>query len=155
MRKTSLRAAMVEALESREMFAATLPSGFVSPTPTFENGVVNVKGTKYDDRITISFDSDGIGIDVNVNGDVTAFFRSTVNGFLINGGKGKDVVKVIDSADQPMTMPITYFGGAGNDVLVSGFGSDTFIGGKGHDKLVNAGTGDTMYQDSAPTAGVI
>ena len=108
--------AMIESLEGRTLFTA-LPVGVVAPTPEFANGVVNIKGTKYDDRIMISLDSDGVGVDVNINGEVSAFFRSMVHGFLINGGKGNDVVQV-DESNGAVEFPITFVGGGGKDVLL-------------------------------------
>ena len=146
---------MVESLEGRNMFAATMPAGFVSPTPEYVDGTVVVMGTKYDDSFTISFNSDGIGIDVNVNGSVTTFFRSLVKSISVDGGKGKDSVKVVDTVEQPMVVSVVFFGGQGNDVMTSGSGNDTFVSGPGKDTLVNASSTDTMFKNRGPKSLVV
>jgi Ca2+-binding RTX toxin-like protein len=119
----------------------------VAPDPTIENGVVNVVGTSKADHITISLNSDGIGIDVDVNGSVSTFFRSMVTSFVVNGGKGNDVITV-NETNGSVNYAMRFNGGGGKDVLTGGSGNDVLVGGHGKDVLNGGGGANMLYQNS-------
>lgn len=64
-----------------------------------------------------------------------------VAGFIVNGGSHDDVVVV----SRGITIPTTLHGGAGNDVLVGGSGSDRIVGGPGNDLLKGRGGNDVIF----------
>jgi Ca2+-binding RTX toxin-like protein len=64
-----------------------------------------------------------------------------VAGFEVNSGPKDDTVSVTPTVQVPVTMR----GGAGNDLLLGGNGSDKLIGGPGNDRLGGRGGDDQLY----------
>jgi len=85
-----------------------------------------------------------------------ALLRATVDGTLVGtrdaatlrairvvAGRGNDVVTV--DLGQDTTIPVSLYGGAGNDVLTGGAGNDLLDGGAGNDTLNGGGGNDRLF----------
>lgn len=131
-------AVAVESLEGRQLFAAAPPvAPFVDPA-----GVLQVAGSNKSDVITVSLDSVASKVNVTVNGTTSAFDLSAVTGGVrVDGGNGKDDIRVVEATAGEFTLPVNFFGGNGKDTLVGGSGNDTLSGGNGKD-LLDGGAGD-------------
>ena len=121
-RKTSARNAtaatsMFEALEDRRLFS-----------------VLTVNGTAGADLVRLT--QRNHLLTVQVNGATRAFNTLQVNGVKVNGLDGNDTLV----AGGTLNIPVTLFGGNGDDYLVGGRGNDVVDGGTGNDWL-NGGAG--------------
>ena len=72
--------------------------------------------------------------------DTTTRIYKGVQRIFFSGGSGNDQLTI----DQSVTVPVTMFGGAGNDILIGGSGADTLVGGDGNDTL-SGGLGSDRY----------
>lgn len=64
-----------------------------------------------------------------------------VAGFIVNGGSHDDSVIV----SRAVTVPVTFHGGAGADILLGGDGNDRIGGGSGNDILAGRGGNDAIF----------
>ncbi|HEX5660341.1 MAG TPA: calcium-binding protein, partial [Polyangiales bacterium] len=106
---------------------------------------VTVQATSSADTLYIG--SDGLAFNADRYKDLTF---SGVESLRVVLGNGADVLTatnptptkgVIGSA----TIPLTIFGGAGNDVIIGGAAVDTIWGGPGNDTLSGGASNDTLY----------
>jgi Ca2+-binding RTX toxin-like protein len=98
-------------------------------------GKLTIKGTRYDDSITVGSDS------VTVNSAVRFVGADAVSaGLILKGDYGNDSITGGIGADE-------IDGGRGNDTLVGGAGLDRLLGGDGDDRLVDL---DVLMTDSNP-----
>lgn len=97
------------------------------------DGTVHVHGTSGSDTISISNGS------VTLNGASKSFTGVTAVRARAHGGA--DTV----AGSSAVTVPITAFGGAGNDSLTGGNVNDYLAGGYGDDFLYGLGGGDALY----------
>lgn len=116
-------------------------------------------------EITISLSGDGVDYLISSNGPLAVGLpicsnpdgnpnylvcqAAAVNGFEVNGWDGDDTVVV----GRAVTVPVTFRGGPGTDILIGGEGSDKLIGGSGPDRLIGRGGGDALY--GGPGADVL
>lgn len=109
---------------------SNLPTGLQTLTLQGDNGNDTIRFEALPDSSTTTFVS-AIGI----------------------GGAGDDL---IDASQIAVNTPISFTGGAGNDTLITGAGSDTFDGGAGNDALVIRGTqgNDVMDVFQVPPSAV-
>jgi hypothetical protein len=129
-------ARMLEQLEGRRLMSVSM-----------QDGVVLVTGTDGADSVQILATSAGsepmltIELWTGDQGSVANFPLSQVTGVKVDGLGGNDQL-FIDrtSSDVELTLPVTLFGGAGDDVLVGGGGVDELVGGTGND-WIDAGNG--------------
>lgn len=68
----------------------------------------------------------------------------------IDGGGGDDRIEA--AYDSPGTLPLSLFGGAGDDTLLGGRGDDVLDGGRGGDTIEGRAGDDTISVLGAPTA---
>jgi Ca2+-binding RTX toxin-like protein len=132
---------MIESLESRRLLAAA------PATVTFEvadDGVMEVTGTRGRDVITVVEHFPGSNIYDVFYADTFQQVTTSV-GFRINGNGGNDRLAVEVNA---AIVPVTLFGGAGNDVLLGSPGADVLDGGGGRDHL-DGRAGDDMLRGGA------
>jgi hypothetical protein len=151
----------IEPLEDRRLL-----SGSVTLSSA---GMLNIAGTDLADKIRITRESpDTSMLDVILNGATSTFAFSSVKAITVNAGAGNDDVEVIE-LNGPVNIPTTMLGGAGNDTLVGGSGTDhidggagndvlageggndTLIGGLGTDRLIDTGSGNTLIQGNPTT----
>lgn len=149
----------IQALEARRLLSASVSLA--------ASGALTVNGTSGNDVIRITLDAvNPRQLDVVVNGATQSFTASSVSSITVNAGAGNDDVEVLELND-PINVPMTLLGGAGNDTLVGGSGNDYIDGGSGNDtvageagsniliggsgtnRIVSEGN-DTVYQNNAP-----
>src|SRR4051812_302585 len=129
-----------ESLEPRQMLAST-PLTVVA-TPTTAGLQLRVESGNKSDSISIT-PADGGGLKVS-NGTWSTTVTGNVTAIRVQGGRGSDHISV----DPTITIPVTIWGGLGDDTLVGGggddklygqLGTDTLVGGAGNDQLVTVG----------------
>lgn len=116
-----------ETLEVRQLLTAI----------SFSNGVVTLNGSATADQISAK--AEGKRIRFDVNGASRTFNKSQVNQIVARGRGGNDRITNATS------IALRGSGGAGNDTIISGDGSDTLSGDKGVDSLVSGRGNDTVY----------
>jgi hypothetical protein len=94
--------------------------------------VLAVGGTSAGDTVVVKPRSGG-NVDVILNDVVLGTFKPT-GGISIFGGAGNDRVVV----NGPLPVPLTFFGGDGDDLLRSDNPADTLIGGPGDDRVLGS-----------------
>jgi hypothetical protein len=143
----------VEALETRDLLACVLDTGAAYDAVS---GILTITGTNGGDNISVgvvSTDPDTIpgsgdetsDLTVTVNGDAVATCSlldaaAPVNGLLINGGNGHDVITV----DDAVLLGVEANGGNGHDSIDGGGGNDTLSGGNGKDSIDGAAGDDDL-----------
>jgi Ca2+-binding RTX toxin-like protein len=100
----------------------------------------NVAGTARNDVIEVGMD--GPNVRVTVNGVSTS--RGTIPKLYIDARRGDDVILVAPD----VTIPMTIYGGAGNDSIACGSGADKVFAGDGDDTVNSGGGRDTIYADA-------
>ena len=131
---------LVETLEGRRLFAATVADPFI------DGSVLRVAGTNKSDVITVSLNAEAATLSVSVNGvvhDFTAGFASLTE-VDISGGNGHDDISVVEAGAVPTTLVFKLSGGNGKDSLVGSSGNDELDGGNGRDTLVGGAGNDTL-----------
>jgi hypothetical protein len=114
----------VETLESRRLLAA---SPFV------------VDGTDRDDTIVVRQTSTAVR--VTRNGSTLSRSAADVSAVVINGRGGEDSV----SADSTVKVPLTVYGGSGDDTLRGGPRADVLHGQSGDDSVYGMAGNDRLY----------
>jgi hypothetical protein len=133
--KPAPAARMVEPLEARRFLSVSM-----------QDGVVLVTGTDGADTVQILATTAGAEPMLTVElwtadqGTTCNFPLSQVTGVKVDGLAGNDQLFVDRSAYDDVAIPVTLFGGAGDDVLVGGGGVDELVGGTGTD-WIDAGNG--------------
>ncbi len=121
----------VESLESRRLFAATL-SG---------SGVLTVDGTESADNIVVrNHVPIDINVDVDINGSLSSFARSSIKLIVVNGLGGNDTIDL-----RVLAVTSRVYGGAGNDVIYGSPAADRISGQDGNDWINAGGGNDTLY----------
>ena len=120
---------LIEALETRRLMSVSMQ----------QDGVVVVTGTDGDDNVQIFANAIGsqpvltIEVWTADGGEVVNLPLSAVSGVQVDGLAGNDRLFVDRTYDPDMAVPVTLFGGAGDDVLIGGAGIDLLVGGSGND----------------------
>ena len=147
---------LIEGMERRVLMAADADVVIIdmSPSVTFEDGVLTVLGTPGDDKILVDFPAgqffEGPPLRVTVNGVTRSFEGRTFNGatmlgtpdltqVIIRGGAGNDRIIV-----GRIGIGAELHGDAGNDTIVGGDGADTIDGGAGNDRMKGRGGVDVF-----------
>ena len=118
---------VVEALETRTMFAAT-------PTALVVDGMLEISGTRRSEAIEVSVDLvDSTKVNVSITGVATMQFdlANITAGVRVSGANGNDIISVLGLA-----LACELNGGNGRDTLLSGAGADLLLGGNGKDILM-------------------
>jgi hypothetical protein len=139
----------MQALESRLLMAAT-PLG-VKAVSTPVGSELIVTGTHLNDAITITQETNGLLISSS-SGWSTLWTKKIVE-LQVNGGDGNDKITV----NSNVKVSVALYGGAGNDTLTGGSGSDTLYGGSGADSLSGGAGNDVLVglgSGSSLTGGV-
>ena len=101
------------------------PSAVSHVTPNLTNGILTVRGTFRDDRISVA----KVGVNIRVAGKA---FRSTaVKAIVIVGESGNDIITVSEAIKQTTHI----YGGHGNDTINGGGGRDFIYAGAGNDRV--------------------
>jgi Ca2+-binding RTX toxin-like protein len=101
------------------------------------DGQVYVNGSMDDDEITVTSGS----VVVTTNGITTTFSGSAVDGIVVDGQDGDDVILV----DASVFIPTVLFGGNGDDIIQGGSGDNIIDGGEGNDQL-DGGAGNSTVR---------
>jgi Ca2+-binding RTX toxin-like protein len=102
------------------------------------NGRLVVVGTDGDDKILVNPGGGAPEIKVKLNDDQQTFVG--VREIVIYANAGNDDVQIAGG----VTVPVTAFGGAGNDRLKGGGGVNVLVGGDGDDVLLGGGVRDIL-----------
>jgi Ca2+-binding RTX toxin-like protein len=161
---------MIEPLEHRKLFAATLT----------DDGVLEIVGTDGDDVIRVqpftALKDSGDGgltvigegeILVRLNGEKSRFDAAEVKAIKIAAGDGNDVVRVDNRAEYNTRLTpsngdvnvlitglpvVSIEGGEGGDTLTGGYGRDTIRGGPGDDVIYGGLGKDKIYGNDGDDA---
>src|SRR5581483_9448649 len=95
------------------------------PTVSLSGGIWSIQGTEFSDQIIINRDpQNGDRLRIFVNGNQEdAQPQSAIQRIDVDAGAGDDSVRV-QPAVTPITTPVHFFGGAGDDELTGGAGND-------------------------------
>ena len=126
-----------QALESRRLFAAIMPS-ILSTSAGALGNVLTITGSAGNDQISITNTSAGLRIS-NATGWST-LYSGALALIKVLAGAGDDRI-TIDANIRTSTM---LFGGAGIDTLAGGTGADSLYGGDGRDYLYGQAGDDTL-----------
>jgi hypothetical protein len=139
----------------------------VSTAPTNTGLQLRLESGNKSDSISVSPAPGGLKV---ANGTWSTVVAGTFTSIQIRGNRGNDLIQV----DPAITLPVSIWGGLGDDTLVGGAGddslfgqagTDSLIGGAGNDQLVTIGDSradqlsggagsDTFWLDDAPTEQV-
>jgi hypothetical protein len=123
-----------ETLEPRQMLAST-PLTVVT-APTVGGLQLQVASGNKSDSISVTAVDGGLRV---ANGTWSTTVGGTFTSIRIQGGRGSDHISV----DPAITIPVTVWGGLGDDTIVGGGGGDALYGQLGTDILVG-GAGDDL-----------
>jgi hypothetical protein len=126
---------MLEQLEARQLLSVSMQDGVVLVTGTDAPDSVQILATTVGAQPTLT-----VELWTGDQGTVANFPLSQVKGVKVDGLGGNDQLFVDRSAYEDVVIPVTLFGGAGDDVLVGGDGVDMLVGGSGSD-WIDAGNG--------------
>lgn len=134
-KKLAPAARMLEQLEGRQLMSVSMQDGIVLVTGTDAADSVQILATTAGAEPTLT-----VELWTADQGTVCNFALSEVKGVKVDGLGGNDQLFVDRSAYEDVAIPVTLFGGAGDDVLVGGGGVDELVGGSGND-WIDAGNG--------------
>jgi RTX calcium-binding nonapeptide repeat (4 copies)/Calpain family cysteine protease len=120
------RRLLLELLEDRAVPA--------NVSASVRQGILTVTGTTGPDVIKVR---QAAGV-VSVDG-VGAFAASTLTHVVVNGQAGNDTISLSGAG-----VPVTVFGGDGNDTLIGSAGNDGLFGENGNDRLVGIAGDDLL-----------
>ena len=135
-RKFAGRRLVAEALESRQLLAASLLS----------NGMWNITGSDASEEIYVGRDASYPSVLIaEINGRVVGQqYARDVARIQIAGLGGNDHLEIDESAGAIGVSAILQ-GGDGQDVLLGGGAADVLLGGRGNDNLSGAGGHDHLF----------
>jgi uncharacterized protein (TIGR03118 family) len=108
---------------------------------TLAGDVLTITGSRDDDRVSVDLTHGGTQIVVRAGGDVIGEFDAAAVGSIhFNGLAGDDDFRV----DSRIDLPVVADGGAGNDTIQGGGGTDLLLGGPGDDELIGQGGRDVL-----------
>jgi Ca2+-binding RTX toxin-like protein len=134
---------MIEQLEARQLLSVSMQDGIVLVTGTDAADSVQILATTAGAQPTLT-----VELWTADQGTVCNFALSDVKGIKVDGLGGNDQLFVDRSAYEDVAIPVTLFGGAGDDVLVGGGGADELVGGTGND-WIDAGNGAWLESSDA------
>jgi Ca2+-binding RTX toxin-like protein len=152
----------IEALEQREVPAvlnvANLNAVLVDATSnnpltpsnqvTLSSGTLKILGSQTADFVNIyRMANNRVGVETSggLGRHLNTYDISQVSRIVFDARYGDDTL-FVDSIG--ISIPITAYGGAGDDLLQGGGGNDRLEGGIGQDKLSGAGGNDVLYGDA-------
>ena len=112
-----------------------------------EHGVLKIKGTKANEKLTLRLQAGNQAIlELDVGDDGSADFsfgKTSVASIVVQARAGDDLLR-IDESNGAFTdsIPTTLDGGDGNDTIAGGKGNETLLGGAGNDSIDGNGGAD-------------
>jgi Ca2+-binding RTX toxin-like protein len=108
---------------------------------TLTNGTLTIAGSRDDDHVKVDLTHGGTQVVVKTGGQVIGTFPAAMVGTIqFTGLAGNDHVVV----SKHITATAILNGGAGDDVLIGGGGSNILLGGDGDDRLIGRGGRDIL-----------
>ena len=132
---STIKSAVIETLESRELLSAAPLS--IYQTPVTGGTQLQINGTNAADKITLKQNAAGITV---TDGKWSTAVAGNFSSIVVRTGNGND--SVIEDAS--VTVSTTIVGGVGNDTFVAGSGNDTLYAGTGKNVL-SAGAGNDTF----------
>ena len=119
----------------------------ISNPPSFTTVNVDDSADPVGRTVTLDTFTSGSGTFGRVSfGGVPIYYKyADTRSVTVTGGTGSDTFRVLDSH---AGIPLTLDGGAGNDILVGGPGSETLRGGAGRDLLIGGLGADVLAGDA-------
>jgi Ca2+-binding RTX toxin-like protein len=97
-----------EPLEPRRLLSVSL-----------NNGVLSITGTDDSEQFVVEIDpGNATQLRVSDDGSIQTFARSAVQFIRLNAASGDDTVR-LGTAEAPLTLPATLYGGSGNDTITA------------------------------------
>ena len=121
--------------------------------PTLKHGLLMIPGSNATDKIALRLQAgDPAVLQIDVGDDGSADFtfeRAAIAKIAVDARAGDDLVR-IDEGNGVFTdsIPTTIAGGAGNDRIAGGKGSETLLGGAGNDSIDGNGGSDRAFLGS-------
>lgn len=133
--------------EDSDTYTVNLGASLAAPVTINDTGTAGtdtlaVNGTPGDDTIILT-DSGVTG------GGGAGLSFSGIENFSVDAGAGDDLVD-----GSALTIPVTIFGGTGNDTLIAGSGNDSLFGEEGDDDLIG-GLGADFLDGGAGSDGLL
>jgi Ca2+-binding RTX toxin-like protein len=153
MDRTFLTTLAVGAIGAAGLLGAS-PASAAFDTGTVANNVLTINGDNGGDVLALRLkagDPNTLVLDPGDDntGAVTEFDRTTFDHIVVNGGGGKDEIRVDDSNGVFTDTEITTLNGdAGQDLLIGGGGAETLNGGADSDGISGRGGNDTVHGDA-------
>jgi hypothetical protein len=121
--------------------------------PNLKHGLLKIKGTNDDDKITLRLKAGDPGIlEVDVGDDGSADFsfeRDDVERIDLKARRGDDLVRIDESNGAfTDTIQTKLDGGTGVDNMIGGSGAETFLGGDGNDSVDGNRGNDLAFMGS-------
>lgn len=148
-----MQRAMIEAMESRTMFAA-VPAMAGAGAFAGRDHVLYVRGDcAAENTVHVGLGADGGSIEVHMEWTnkrgVTkrfdgSFALASVNSLVVRGG-GRDDAIVVDESNGAFLLPTRLSGAGGADIVVGGSGNDVICGGAGDDEMNGMGGDDVLH----------
>jgi Ca2+-binding RTX toxin-like protein len=135
--------------ESNENNNVTWSAGQDTTIITQALASTTISGSSKGDRVTVR--ENWHSLVVTVNGKSSVIDRSDAPVLTFNLGSGNDSFSVFRN-EHGVTASLHVNGGAGNDVITTGDGTDRIDGGSGNDKLAGGKNGDWIYGSSGNDA---
>jgi Ca2+-binding RTX toxin-like protein len=126
----------------RDYFADAAGLPHAEPAASLSGGILTVTADDQGSRSYISTSAGRVVLDHADGGPISTWPASQVRGIVFNGGAGDDTFIVRDNSP----IPVTAYGGAGDDMLTGGSGNDVLDGGPGCDVLTG-GAGNDLLTD--------
>jgi Ca2+-binding RTX toxin-like protein len=134
---------VIEALEPRRCLSAALHDGLLICHGTGGNDYLFVTVNGYDSTKLAVLDGDS----------VVQFDRAAVKGVVMYGGDGNDWLGAQTGCN--FDIPMTLFGGAGDDTLLGGAADDSLIGGEGEDFLDGRSIGSDPWVPNTDAPSIL
>src|SRR4051812_34122973 len=125
-----------ETLEPRQMLASTPLTVVIAPVVGGGLQLQVASGNK-SDSISVTAVDGGLRV---ANGTWSTVVTGTFTSIRIQGGRGSDHISV----DPAITIPVSVWGGLGDDTILGGGGKDALYGQLGTDVLVGGGGDDLL-----------
>ncbi len=127
---SKIQAAVIEAVEQRQMFAVTA---------ILAAGVLTITGTSAADNITVSKDVANLKVKKDAT-HTSTFAYASVTKIVANLGGGSDTF----TSDNAVGIKMIIHGDANNDTITAGSGVDTIYGDAGNDRINGKDNNDIL-----------
>jgi hypothetical protein len=112
------------------------------PSAVVIGDTLKINGTSGPDQVQVALGSDPNTLNVDLDGSIQTFDRSTFSKIAVTLGAGDD--QFAEDTSTLIDETLTVEGGGGNDDISGGSGNDALIGGPGNDTIAGNAGDDTI-----------